>query len=342
MTSLTPEQPAGQLLADGRLVTTGRRLAAAQRKFPVLQLAVLIALVGYVGRKDGDFGWNGLWAPILLQASFLGIAAAGQTLVILVGGLDFSIAAYLVAGNLLTTHLAGLEHWNFAVAALITLAVCVAGGGFSGWVCDKFGVEPLVVTLGMSSVVVGAVVGTDTGLLNGTGPGWLQTFTAQSARTFGLPLPPIVTFWIVLAVIITVVLSLTPAGRKLYLTGAGPRAAYLAGVRTRRVWTATYAASAVLAGLAGIMLAGFSTGGDTNIGNNYLFPGLAAVIVGGTMMGGRGDYLRTCLGALIVTALNFVISVLNVNSAVSQIVFGVLVLLTVALYGRERRLRDQV
>ncbi len=75
---------------------------------------MLVALVLYVGAKDGDYTWGDLWAPILLQASFLGIAAAGQTLAILVGGLDFSIAAYIVAGNLLTTHLAGLEHWNFA------------------------------------------------------------------------------------------------------------------------------------------------------------------------------------------------------------------------------------
>jgi ribose transport system permease protein len=191
-------------------------------------------------------------------------------------------------------------------------------------------------------VVVGALVGTDTKLLNGAAPHWLQGFTQQSSKTFGLPLPPIVAFWIVLAVVVTLVLARTAAGRRLYLTGAGPRAADLAGVRTARVWAGAYAASAVLAGLAGVLLAGFSTGGDTNIGNSYLFPGLAAVIVGGTMMGGRGDYLRTCLGALIITALNFLISVLNLNSAVQQIVFGALVLLTVALYGRERRLRDRV
>jgi ribose transport system permease protein len=318
------------------------RIGAAQRKFPLLQVLVLAALVLYVGQADGDFAWNDLWAPILLQASFLGIAAAGQTLVILVGGLDFSISAYIVAGNLLTTHLSGLEHRNFLLVALLVLAVCLAGGGFSGWVCHRFGLEPLVVTLGMSSVVVGALVGTNTKLLNGTGPGWLQDFTAQSSKTFGLPVPPIVTFWIVLAAAGTLVLTRTPAGRRLYLAGAGPRAADLAGIRTRRVWVSAYAASAVLAGLAGVLLAGFSTGGDTNVGSSYLFPGLAAVIVGGTMMGGRGDYLRTCLGALIVTALNFVIAVLNVGSAVQQIVFGALVLLTVALYGRERRLRDRV
>jgi len=328
--------------AIGGIRRAARQAGAVQRKFPVLQFLVLIALVLYVGAVDGDYSWGDLWAPILLQASFLGIASAGQTMAILVGGLDFSIAAYIVAGNLLVTHLTGVDHWNFAVSGLITLAICVAGGGLSGWACHRFRLEPLVVTLGMSSVVVGALLGTDSKLVNGAGPGWLQSFTAQSSDTFGVPVPPIVVAWIILAAVISLILAKTTVGRRLYLAGAGPRAADLAGISTRRVWTGVYAASAVLAGLAGILLAGFSTGGDTNIGNNYLFPGLAAVIVGGTMMGGRGDYLRTCLGALIITALNFVISVLNVNAAAQQVVFGALILLTVALYGRERRLRDRV
>jgi ribose transport system permease protein len=329
-------------MTSATVESTLRRTAETQRRFPLLQVIVLFALISYVGAKDGNFSWADLWAPILLQASFLGIASAGQTLAILVGGLDFSIAAYIVAGNLLTTHLVGLEHWNFVLCAVIILAICLAGGGLSGWVCHRFGLEPLVVTLGMSSIVVGALLGTNTALLNGAGPGWLQSFTAQSSKTFGIPLPPIVTAWIILAAIITVILARTPLGRKLYLAGSGPKAAELVGISTRRVWTGVYAASAVLAGLAGVLLAGFSTGGDTNVGNNYLFPGLAAVIVGGTMMGGRGDYLRTCLGALIITALNFVISVLNVNAAAAQVVFGALILATVALYGRERRIRDKV
>jgi len=318
------------------------KVSALQKRYPLIQIVVLVLLLIYVGQQVGDFSWNDLFAPILLQASFLGIAAAGQTLVILLGGLDFSIAAYIVAGNLLVTHLVGNEHWNFAAVALLVLAICALGGGFSGWICHRFQLEPLVITLAMSSVVVGALLGTNTGLLNGSGPGWLQSFTNQASDTFGLPIPPIVAFWIVLAVVISVVLLRTSVGRKLYLAGSGPKAADLAGVQTRRVWTAAYAASALLAGLAGVLLAGYSTGGDTNVGNSYLFPGLAAVIVGGTMMGGRGDYLRTCLGALIVITLNYVIAVLNLDSASQSIVFGVLILLVVALYGRERRLRDRV
>src|ERR1700722_10832704 len=163
MTSLapapaTPAGPGSALRASRR---TARRVGTGQRRFPLLQVLVLIALVLSVGARDGDFTWGDLWAPILLQASFLGIAAAGQTLAILVGGLDFSIAAYIVAGNLLTTHLTGAEHWNFALVALMVLAVCLVGGGASGWICHRFGLEPLVVTLGMSSVVVGGLGGTE-------------------------------------------------------------------------------------------------------------------------------------------------------------------------------------
>src|SRR6202044_3895955 len=235
MTSLAADAAGGETPGA---VRAARRTAALQRRFPLLQVLVLIALVLYVGARDGDFTWGDLWAPILLQASFLGIAAAGQTLAILVGGLDFSIAAYIVAGNLLTTHLTGLEHWNFALVALMVLAICLVGGGASGWLCHRFGLEPLVVTLGMSSVVVGALLGTDTTLVNGAGPGWLQNFTAQSSDTFGVPIPPIVTAWIVLAIVVTVILAKTPLGRKIYLAGAGPRAADLAGVSTRRGWTA--------------------------------------------------------------------------------------------------------
>ena len=215
MTSLAPSPAAseGADAAGNAAVNTGKRIAGVQRRVPVLQVLVLAALVLYVGASDGDYTWGDLWAPILLQASFLGIAAAGQTLAILVGGLDFSIAAYIVAGNLLTTHLTGLEHGNFAASALIVLAICMLGGGLSGWACHRFGLEPLVVTLGMSSVVVGALLGTDSTLVNGAGPGWLQSFTAQGAKTFGLPLPPIIAAWIVLAVVISVILARTPLGQ---------------------------------------------------------------------------------------------------------------------------------
>ena len=213
MTSLAP--PHAPAAGGGTARNAGRRAAGVQRRVPVLQVLVLVALVLYVGAKDGDYTWGDLWAPILLQASFLGIAAAGQTLAILVGGLDFSIAAYIVAGNLLITHLVGLEHWNFVASALIVLAICLAGGGLSGYLCHRFGLEPLVVTLGMSSVVVGALLGTNSKLVNGAGPGWLQSFTAQSSKTFGIPVPPIITAWIVLAIAISLILAKTALGRRL-------------------------------------------------------------------------------------------------------------------------------
>ena len=341
MTATTPTDavPSGSRPAAAALLG---RLAAAQRRVPLLQIAVLVALVLYAGHLGGAYGWTPLIVPMLLLSSFLGIAGAGQTLVVLVGGLDLSIPAYIAAGDLLVAHLCGDDHWNFAPAALLILAICAAGGSLCGFLCHRFALEPLVITLAMSSIVTGVLLGSNSRIFSGSTPQWLQTFTATPSRTFGLPVPPAVAVWLVLVVVITVVLARTPAGRKLYLTGAGPRAAQLARVRTGRVWVAAYACSALLAGIAGILLAGFSGSGDSSVGQQYLFESLAAVIVGGTMMGGRGDYPRTVLGALIVIELTTVILGLNLSAAAQQVVFGVLILLVVALYGRERRLRDRV
>jgi ribose transport system permease protein len=142
--------------------------------------------------------------------------------------------------------------------------------------------------------------------------------------------------------VIGVALTRTRAGRDLYLTGTNPRAARLALVRTGRVWIGAYVVSALLAVCVGVLLAGYSGAADLTIGDNYLFQSLAAVIVGGTMFGARGDYWRTVLGALILSVLVLILSAANLSSAVQQMITGGLILAVTAVYGRERRLRDRV
>ena len=118
--------------------------------------------------------------------------------------------------------------------------------------------------------------------------------------------------------------------------------AALTRVPTGWVTIAVFAASAVIASLVGVLLAGFS-GADQSIGDPYLFQGLTAVIVGGTtIMGARGDYTHTVVGALILTVLTTLLVGHSVDSATQQIIFGGLILVVVAGYGRERRLRDRI
>jgi ribose transport system permease protein len=171
---------------------------------------------------------------------------------------------------------------------------------------------------------------------------FLTDLTAATGTTLGFQVPPVVVIWGVVAIIVAVLLYRTAAGRRLYATGANPRAAALVNIKTRWVWVSVFAASAIISALVGCLLAGFA-GADQSIGDPYLFSGLTAVIVGGTtFMGARGDYTHTVVGALMLTVLTTVLVGKGYDQADQQIIFGLLILLVVAGYGRDRRLRDRI
>ena len=200
----------------------------------------------------------------------------------------------------------------------------------------------LVVTLGMSSLVTGALLVWTKGAATGSAPAFLGRLTSVGGTTFGIGIPPIVVIWVVFAIVLGFGLSRTRAGRRLYATGSNPVAADLSLIRTRRVWVVTFGLSALFASLLGVLLAGYIGSGNISLGDPYLFEGLAAVIVGGTAFGARGDYWKTVLGALLLTVLSTVLVGKGYSSADQQIIFGVLILIVVAGYGRGPRMRDRI
>jgi len=194
----------------------------------------------------------------------------------------------------------------------------------------------------MSALALGGSLAWTGGQITGAAPVFLSDLTSPAGTTFGIAISPVVVIWALVAVLVALFLHRTVAGRRLYATGANPRAADLSLIRTRRVWIAVFAASAICSALVGVLLAGFS-GADATLGDPYLFQGLTAVIVGGTtIMGARGDYTHTVVGALILTVLTTILVGRGYDTADQQIVFGVLILIVVAGYGRDRRLRDRV
>jgi len=135
---------------------------------------------------------------------------------------------------------------------------------------------------------------------------------------------------------VTFALSWTTFGRRVYAVGNSERAAYLAGVDVRLVTVALYALSGIFAALAGLALTGFGGSATLGMGDPYLFQSIAAVVIGGTyILGGRGHYLGTVAGAIVLTAL---ISVLLAKSApdyARDIVYGVVILAILLFYGRQ-------
>jgi ribose transport system permease protein len=313
-----------------------------QRRFPVLQVLALVGFYLYGAASISGFASRSALYSMLVQAALLGLAGAGQTIVVLGGGIDFSVGAFITAGDVIITQLVGTSHWPFVMAVLAALAIAVAGGCINGYVSRRFRIEPLIVTLGIGALLEGLLTVWINGAVTGSAPAWLGTLTSPVGDTFGVPVPPVVVIWAVVAIVIGVVLSRTRAGRGLYLSGVSPRAARLALVRVSRAWIGAFVVSAVLATVVGILLAGYSGSGDLTIGDPYLFESLTAVIVGGTMFGGRGDYWRTVLGALLISVVTEILGALNFSSAVQQIIYGVLIMVVVAAYGRDRKVRDRV
>jgi ribose transport system permease protein len=194
----------------------------------------------------------------------------------------------------------------------------------------------------MSSAVTGALLGWTHAASTGIAPAFLSNLTSVAGKTFGIGIPPVIVIWAVLAIILGLILRRTIAGRRLYATGANPIAAELALINTRRVWVATFASSAMLAAILGVLIAGYAGSGNTALGDPYLFEGLAAVIVGGTAFGARGNYWKTVIGALVLTLLSTVLIGKGYSNADQQMIFGAIILLVVGGYGRDARLRDRI
>jgi ribose transport system permease protein len=318
------------------------RLLALQTRYPLAQLLALAVIFGYGLESIDGFATRPSIYSMLVLAALLGTAGAGQTLAVLVGGIDLSISAWIVAGATTTVELTGIHHWPSVWVFLLIGAGALIVGSIVGFVCFTFEIDPLIVTLASGAIVAGTIQGWVKGLVNGLPPDWLRHLASPAAKTLGVSFPPLVAIWALLAIAIAIFLRRTVAGRRLYATGSNRQAAELALVRTRRVWMGTFAASAFLAALTGVFLAGFAGAADNTIGDPYLWQSLTAVIVGGTVFGARGDYWRTVLGALLLIELSSVLIGHGATAADQQILFGVLILVVVAFYARTRRLGERV
>jgi ribose transport system permease protein len=315
----------------------------AGSRLPVVQLVLLGALFVYGSATIDGFAQAPSLRSMLVLATFLGIAAAGQTLVILLGGIDLSTPFLIGAANVLAAELTGGRGWPLGLAIAFIAVLALTIGALNGWLSHRFAIHPLIVTLGTGSMAVGGVLVWTQARLTGAVPGSLSDFVSPAQDTWFLPVPPVVVFWAALTVVVTVALLRTRAGRRLYAVGASPPAARLALVRTTRVWTGAFAVSALASAGAGILLAGFSGTGLFTIGDPYLFTSIAAVVLGGTSLrGARGDYVRTAIGALILILTTTIMVGKGISAPGQQVILGVLILIFVTSYGREPHVRTRV
>lgn len=322
--------PVGTPSAGAEAVPSGRRNLLAERPLLVLS-GVLVALVALTTVIEPNYLSVAGLRNTLLIAAPLAIMAGGQTLCLLTGGIDLSVAmtataAAYVAGN--------QSPQGAALAIVLGLAVGLIVGALNGVGIGVFKVNPLIMTLGMSAILVGLFTTWAQTILQGSTNVAPAIRTLGSATVFGL-IPWNVLVWAAVAVLLIGGLARTGLGRSIYAVGDNPVACRLAGIRVWQVLLAVYVLSGLLAAVAGILLAGRSGSVDLQLASGFLLPSVAAAVIGGTsIFGGSGGYAGTILGALILGVLDSMLTFLDAGEDVRQILYGAIVLGLAWLYAR--------
>jgi ribose transport system permease protein len=303
-----------------------------------LVLAVVLFVVG--GIVQPGFASFGQATNILRLAAFLGIVAAGQTLVIISGGegIDLSVGAVITLGAILIFRISEGQNGQALAALAVALGVGLLIGTVNGLGITALGIPPLVMTLGMTGVVQGLILVITQGRLEGATPPLL---TGLVSDPLVLGIPGVVFLWLLLGAGMWLLLWRTGYGRRLFAVGVNRTTARLSGVRVPLVVVLTYALSGMLAALGGVVLLGYTEQVFLNLGSPYTLPSVAAVVVGGTLLaGGVGGYTGTMAGALVLTLLTSLLTAMELPESVRQIVYGVTLLLLLSLYGRQKGLRQ--
>lgn len=269
----------------------------------------------------------------LKVASFLGVIATGMMLVILLGQIDLSVPWSVATGAMMACAAAAYGPVGVALAIPFGILCGVAIGIVNGIGVAYLRIPSMIITLATNAVAQGLMV-VYTG---GFSPQDSATAAMRYLATgFTVPgVPNAVIIWALIGAAMVFVLTRTSFGRAVYGIGNRERAAYLSGIDTRRVVMVAFAVSGGLSAFGGVLLAGYASKAAQSMGDAYLLPSIAAVVLGGTsILGGRGSYLGTVAGVILITLLQSILSVMQMPEAGRQIIYGVVIVAMLLLYGR--------
>jgi ribose transport system permease protein len=271
---------------------------------------------------------------------FLGVIAAGETLVIISGGegIDLSLGAIVTLTAIITYVLVNGQNSMVIPGLLAALVVGAIIGLINGIGIAFLRIAPLVMTLGMSGVITGLILVTQHGNVSGK---VAPIMTRIIARPLLLGIPGAIIIWIIFAVLIWLLLERTTYGKNLFAIGSNRTTARLSGVNVTGMVLATYSLAGLLAGLGGFLVVGNTGVVFIRLGDPFLFPAIAAVAVGGTLLsGGKGTYFGTMAGALVLTLITSLLTTMQMGDSIRQMVLGGTLLILVSIYGRQLGFRQ--
>lgn len=299
----------------------GWLLDRASLLIPCLMLAALLAVYGSM--REGVFTLDELNLDTAAAMTLM-LAATGQTIVLLRGGIDLSIGGMISLGTVLAATQFGDGGATTLLWSVLIVALGALVGMLNGALITVLRLQPFLVTLATWSILAGTaliILPIDGGSLP---PGWMAF---GSGSWLGLASP---VWLLILLFAFWFWFKRTRTGIAIKATGSNERSAFLSGVSPLAVNLATYGLSGVFAALAALYLTTQTGAGSPTIGKDYILPSVAAAVIGGiSLFGGRGGLVGTIIGAYILTIIGNLVFVLSISSYWQPIASGVILLIAV-------------
>ena len=319
----------------------GQRMKMFIQKSPA-RMAFIIAAILYLITiiiSPASLNASAIGSIIMLTL-LLSFASAGQTIVLIGGGMDFGVGAVMSSAAILTTTIMNSQNGHVVELLVVALAMGAAVGLLNGVCSVKIGLPPMIVTMAISNVVTRMqYVLTQGSPMGYASPAFISSVTS---RLFGLKfLPSIVLYALIIFPLVFFLLNRSRFGKQVYLVGNNPVAARLNGINVSRVQILTYVFSGMFAAFAGMLGAAYMNAARCQIFDEYAYNSLIAVIIGGTAFsGGVGTYTGSIAGSLVMVVLSNVLTAMGLAQPMRNIFMGLIMILLLILYNREKKVRQ--
>lgn len=290
---------------------------------PVFLIVLTLALLVLGEHLAPGFATASNVLQLLKIASFLGLIALGQTLVMLVGGIDLSVAWVLTGSAVVFTAVCAGQDGNTLVAAAAAMAVGLVTGFVNGFGIVKLKISPIVMTLAMNNIMLGTTLV----FTGGTPSGAVSPLLRDLATGAVGGVPYMVIVWALVGTLAIVAVRYSRWGRRLLAVGENAQVSRLNGIANDRIVIGAYVICGITASITGILFAAFSGSSFLGMGDQFVLPAIAAVVLGGTsMFGGRGGYGGTFAAVVFTTILSTILVIGNISVGVRSIIFGAAIL----------------
>jgi ribose transport system permease protein len=303
-------------------------------------IVVVLFIIGQIA-VPGFAAFNHIMT-VLQTSFFLGMLSLGQTVVVISGkeGIDLSVGPMLTVGVITSSAILMGKDSNFALALVVVLALGFTLGLVNGAGISFLGIAPLIMTLAWGIVVEGSLLFITNGFPPGKASPLLELLGGGSLKfnlgSYLVEIPWVIIIWIVITLIVLYVFKRTTLGRIFYGIGTNDRAANLLGIRTKQFRMLSYGFSGMFSAFSGMLLLGYVTNPNLNLGINYGLPSVAAIVIGGiSLAGGSGSYLGAVAGSIILSTLTSILVTFQFGESGRQIIFGCVLLILLVLYARK-------